>query len=81
MGIDCQHETFGERKRVNVNKVRDILKNDSSFTHVCIVHCETSVGIFNPITEVGKAVRELAPSKHHSTFEVYVLCDVFNILV
>ena len=25
MGIECHHETFGERKRVNVERVRDIL--------------------------------------------------------
>ena len=64
MGIECRHETFGERKRVNVDKVRDILKNDSSFTHISIVHCETSVGIFNPVTEVGRVVRKFAPSEY-----------------
>ena len=76
MGIDCHHETFGEKKSVNVNTVRDILKSDNSFTHVSIVHCETSVGIFNPITEVGKAVRELAPSKCYSV-EVHNMQDLF----
>ena len=33
-----------------------ILAGDKSITHVVIVHCETTSGIFNPIREAGKIV-------------------------
>jgi 2-aminoethylphosphonate-pyruvate transaminase len=34
------------------------LASDSSITHVACVHCETTTGILNPITEVGHIVKK-----------------------
>jgi len=36
--------------------VEDTLKNDDSITHVAIVHCETTTGIFNDIKSIGQVV-------------------------
>ena len=36
-------------------EVAEILKNDPEFTHVVVVHCETSSGILNPIEEISQA--------------------------
>jgi len=36
-------------------EVAEILKNDPTFTHVVVVHCETSSGILNPIEEISQA--------------------------
>lgn len=33
--------------------VEDILKKDETITHIAIVHCETTTGIFNDIEEIG----------------------------
>ena len=33
------------------------LGEDSSITHVACVHCETTTGILNPITEIGRVVK------------------------
>ncbi len=78
MGIEIHHECFGEQKKVDPDRVREILKNDSSFTHVAIVHCETSVGIINPIVEVGKIVRELAPSKRLNHKKHFKLDSIYD---
>ncbi|WP_294466139.1 2-aminoethylphosphonate--pyruvate transaminase [uncultured Anaerofustis sp.] len=45
-------------KRHNINKIKDILKNDKAITHVSIVHSETTSGILNDIEEIGKVVKE-----------------------
>src|SRR5207237_9526388 len=33
------------------------LATDKTITHVAIVHCETTTGILNPISEVGRVVQ------------------------
>ena len=38
--------------------LQEKLKNDQSITHVIIIHCETSSGILNPITEIAKIVEK-----------------------
>ncbi|MCI0748081.1 MAG: 2-aminoethylphosphonate--pyruvate transaminase, partial [Verrucomicrobia subdivision 3 bacterium] len=38
--------------------VERTLAADSSITHVACVHCETTTGILNPITEVGRVVKQ-----------------------
>ena len=34
-----------------------VLADDKAITHVAIIHCETTTGILNPITEVGQIVK------------------------
>ncbi|XP_029643078.1 2-aminoethylphosphonate--pyruvate transaminase [Octopus sinensis] len=57
-GISKRVLSFPESSAVNVNVVEDVLKDDPSFTHVAIVHCETSSGVFNPIVDVGQIVKK-----------------------
>jgi 2-aminoethylphosphonate-pyruvate transaminase len=33
------------------------LEQDASITHVAVVHCETTTGIFNPVKEIGAVVK------------------------
>lgn len=61
--IPYHMEDFPENSIVEPSRVSEILKENSSFTHVSIVHCETSSGVFNPVEEVGKIVKTLAPGK------------------
>lgn len=37
-------------------KIDEILADDGTITHVCVAHCETTTGIFNPVTEIGAVV-------------------------
>jgi 2-aminoethylphosphonate-pyruvate transaminase len=47
--------SFDEIERVKVDTIADKLKTNE-YTHVAIVHCETSSGILNPIEEIGQLV-------------------------
>jgi 2-aminoethylphosphonate-pyruvate transaminase len=38
-------------ERHEVNQVEKIIKNDSTITHVAVVHCETTTGMLNDIKE------------------------------
>lgn len=44
-------------------QVARILEADKDFSHVCIVHCETSTGILNNIRRVGEVVKKHIPGK------------------
>ena len=46
-----------ENMKPDLQKIETILKEDSKITHVVIVHCETTTGLFNPIKEIGSLVR------------------------
>ncbi len=45
--------------------VEEILQNDDSITHVAIVHCETTTGIFNDIENIGRIAQ-----KHNKVYIV-----------
>jgi 2-aminoethylphosphonate-pyruvate transaminase len=38
-------------------EVARLLEADPAVTHVAVVHCETTTGIFNPVEEIGRVVR------------------------
>jgi 2-aminoethylphosphonate-pyruvate transaminase len=42
----------------DLDHLRDTLRDDSSITHVALVHCETTTGILNPLEEIAEVVRE-----------------------
>src|SRR5262245_43189111 len=42
-----------------------LLASEQDITHVAVVHCETTTGILNPITRIGKVVQ-----RHRRTFVV-----------
>lgn len=47
---------YDENVLPDASKVDAILTGDRSITHVAIVHCETTTGIFNNIDEIGEVV-------------------------
>lgn len=49
----------------DLDKLDATLKQDSSITHVAVVHCETTTGIVNPIDAVGQIV-----ARHGRTYVV-----------
>jgi 2-aminoethylphosphonate-pyruvate transaminase len=46
-----------ETQAADANQVAAALERDAAITHVAIIHCETTTGIFNPIKEIGAVVR------------------------
>ena len=49
---------FPEDDWVTPESVCEALKGDEQISHVCVVHCETTTGIVNPVKEIGQCVRE-----------------------
>lgn len=54
-GIEVETVNVLENRRIAAAEVSDRL-HASAFSHVAVVHCETTTGIVNPIEEIGAAV-------------------------
>ncbi|UJR10110.1 hypothetical protein I4U23_014332 [Adineta vaga] len=54
--------SFSETERVQTDKVAEKLQSNQ-YTHVAMVHCETSSGILNPVDEVGQIVYDHGAKK------------------
>lgn len=54
-----QHDVvrFDEDNIVDPATVQQYLKDHPAITHVACIHSETTTGLFNPITEIGKTVK------------------------
>lgn len=48
---------FPENGPPEVAEVEAILQEDSTITHVAVVHCETTTGIINPVNTIGQAAK------------------------
>ncbi|MGC8626160.1 MAG: 2-aminoethylphosphonate--pyruvate transaminase [Acidimicrobiales bacterium] len=62
MGRAVTELTWPEDRAVEPAALRERLAQDSSITHVAVVHCETTSGILNPLEEVANVV---ASQKRH----------------
>eukprot|EP00008_Paramoeba_atlantica_P006410 CAMPEP_0201497520 /NCGR_PEP_ID=MMETSP0151_2-20130828/66103_1 /ASSEMBLY_ACC=CAM_ASM_000257 /TAXON_ID=200890 /ORGANISM="Paramoeba atlantica, Strain 621/1 / CCAP 1560/9" /LENGTH=385 /DNA_ID=CAMNT_0047888285 /DNA_START=36 /DNA_END=1193 /DNA_ORIENTATION=- len=49
---------FEEDQEVDPEVVGSLLAQNPDITNVMVVHCETSSGMINPITEIGKVIKE-----------------------
>lgn len=54
--------TYPENQPPKLSDVEATLATDETITHVALVHCETSTGLINPVTEVGKIVKKFGLS-------------------
>ncbi|XP_067681881.1 2-aminoethylphosphonate--pyruvate transaminase-like [Haliotis asinina] len=61
LAIPAHMESFAEDSRVDLGRVESVLKADNSFTHVAVVQCETTSGLFNDVESVGKLVKKYIP--------------------
>ncbi|CAF0747507.1 unnamed protein product [Adineta ricciae] len=61
--------SFGETERVQADQVAEKLKSNR-YTHVAIIHCETSSGILNPIDEIGQLVHDHGAEKGSTVYIV-----------
>jgi 2-aminoethylphosphonate-pyruvate transaminase len=57
-GIKNSALRFSEEEAPSASDVAERLASDSTITHVAVVHCETTTGIFNPIEQIGQAVKK-----------------------
>lgn len=56
MGMTCDVVTFPERTVADAGEINRRLATDPTITHVAVVHCETTSGLFNPIDRIGAIV-------------------------
>lgn len=75
MGVEYKVLSFPEDKYVDPKKVEELLKKDSSFTLVAMVHCETSSGVINPVADVGKVVKKNLPGEFASSHALEAFHD------
>ena len=57
MGRGCRLLDFAEDQPVDPARVDAALSEDTSITHVALVHCETGTGMLNPLVEVADVAR------------------------
>ncbi len=63
--IDVVELKFEIGKKIQLQQVEVVLKQDKEIACVAVIHHETTVGILNPIKEIGKIVK-----KYNKTFIV-----------
>jgi 2-aminoethylphosphonate-pyruvate transaminase len=56
MGRAVEALRWPEDRPVEAGRVAEALRADPAVTHVALVHCETTAGLLNPLTEVATAV-------------------------
>ncbi|MEK8031461.1 2-aminoethylphosphonate--pyruvate transaminase [Ideonella sp. DXS29W] len=56
MGRDVEVLDVGETSPVDPARVDAALRADKRITHVGVIHCETSTGILNPLSDVARVV-------------------------
>lgn len=55
-GIRYDVMTYAENESPSVSDLDDFLSENPSVTHVAVIHCETTTGIFNPIAQYGAVI-------------------------
>jgi 2-aminoethylphosphonate-pyruvate transaminase len=56
MKIETKALEYPENVLPDLEEIEKTLKEDKGITNVCVVHCETTTGIINPIKEIGEIV-------------------------
>lgn len=56
-GVAVSIYACDETEAPDLEQLMDILKHDPLITHVAVVHCETTTGILNPISDIGAMVK------------------------
>ena len=57
LGVSAIDLPFPESEAPDLLKIEEALVADPAITHVGVVHCETTSGIFNPIAEIGQLAK------------------------
>ena len=65
LGIDHKTVDSGDLEPPDLNLLNATLAADPAITHVAVVHCETTTGMLNPISAIGKIVH-----RHNRTYMV-----------
>lgn len=58
LGVACASLDCEETQQPDVDALRVVLEQDAEITHIAMVHCETTTGMLNPLSEVAQLARE-----------------------
>ena len=61
LSIKCNMASFPEDRALDMNRVEELLKG-SSYTHVGVIHNETTSGVLNQVEKIGALVKKYLPS-------------------
>jgi len=61
LDIPAEVKNFSEESSISGTDVSEALAEVSHYTHVAVIHCETSTGVFNNIMQIGHAVKKANP--------------------
>eukprot|EP01016_Furgasonia_blochmanni_P033566 TRINITY_DN3517_c0_g1_i3.p1 TRINITY_DN3517_c0_g1~~TRINITY_DN3517_c0_g1_i3.p1 ORF type:complete len:441 (+),score=112.42 TRINITY_DN3517_c0_g1_i3:107-1429(+) len=61
LGINHSVLRYTDNQVVNVNDVVQKIKAEKDVTHLAMIHSETTSGLLNPITDVGRAIKDVNP--------------------
>jgi 2-aminoethylphosphonate-pyruvate transaminase len=56
-GVSVSVYACAETEAPDIDHLLDLLKADPQITHVGVVHCETTTGMLNPISDIGDMVK------------------------
>jgi len=60
--IPCQMVQFPENEAVNISELRRVLEcGKEEFASVAVVHCETTSGVRNPVSQIGQLLKTTYP--------------------
>ncbi|RTE66886.1 2-aminoethylphosphonate--pyruvate transaminase [Amphritea opalescens] len=57
LSIDVKVWDFGEQGAIDLDALEQQLSGDHGYSHVAVVHCETTTGRLNPIEQIAKIVK------------------------
>lgn len=57
LGIAHSTLQYAEDECPNLQELENTLQTNTAITHVAVIHCETTSGIFNPIESIGALVK------------------------
>jgi 2-aminoethylphosphonate-pyruvate transaminase len=49
---------YPENKPFSVTEIMKTIENDTSISHIAVIHHETSAGVLNPIADLGQAIKK-----------------------
>lgn len=55
--LNCHVMKFEETQAVDPKTIDEYLMEHEEVTHVAVVHCETTTGVLNPLTEIAQVVK------------------------
>ncbi len=81
LGVPVQMENFPEDRAIDLDQVEEILKNGKQFTHVGVIHSETSSGVLNNVESIGQLVKKYLPSNILCLNEANYLLNNINFFI